>query len=105
MAPRSAVLATGGYPTEPSVIQKIVDDRRNVLEHAQPARAGDEPLRVIDARNAFIMDSMMHDVMRYGTGARAMVLGRQDLAGKSGTTNDYIDAWFSGYQPALVAIA
>jgi penicillin-binding protein 1A len=43
--------------------------------------------------------------MRYGTGARAMVLGRQDLAGKSGTTNDYIDAWFSGYQPALVAVA
>src|SRR5438445_4814920 len=100
-----SVFATGGYRTEPYVIQKIVDDRGNVLAQAQPARAGDESLRVIDTRHAFIMDSMMHDVMRYGTGARAMVLGRQDIAGKSGTTNDYIDAWFSGYQPTLVSIA
>src|SRR5207245_11613096 len=91
--------------TEPYVIQKVVDDRGNVLAQAQPAHAGDESLRVIDTRNAFIMDSMMHDVMRYGTGARAMVLGRQDLAGTSGTTNDYLDAWFSGYQPTLVGIA
>src|SRR6267143_1438846 len=105
MARAFSVFATGGYRTEPYVIQKIVDDRGNVIAEAQPARAGDESLRVIDARNAFIMDSMMHDVMRYGTGARAMVLGRQDLAGKSGTTNDYIDAWFSGYQPTLVGIA
>ena len=71
----------------------------------QPALAGDESLRVIDARNAFIMDSMMHDVVRYGTAARAMSLRRQDLAGKTGTTNDYIDAWFNGYQPTLVGIA
>ncbi len=105
MARAFSVFATGGYRTEPYVIQKVVDDRGNVLAQAQPARAGDESLRVIDTRNAFIMDSMMHDVMRYGTGARAMVLGRQDLAGKSGTTNDYIDAWFSGYQPTLVSIA
>ena len=105
MARAFSVFATGGYRTEPYVIQKVVDDRGNVLAQAQPARAGDESLRVIDTRNAFIMDSMMHDVMRYGTGARAMVLGRQDLAGKSGTTNDYIDAWFSGYQPTLVGIA
>ncbi|HMH18185.1 MAG TPA: penicillin-binding protein 1A [Burkholderiales bacterium] len=105
MARAFSVFATGGYRTEPYVIQKIVDDRGNVLAEAQPARAGDESLRVIDARNAFIMDSMMHDVMRYGTGARAMALGRTDLAGKSGTTNDYIDAWFSGYQPTLVSIA
>jgi len=51
------------------------------------------------------MDSMMHDVVRYGTAARAMSLGRQDLAGKTGTTNDYVDAWFSGYQATLVGIA
>src|SRR6266705_1835107 len=105
MARAFSVFATGGYRTEPYVIQKVVDDRGNVLAQAQPARAGDESLRVIDARNAFIMDSMMHDVMRYGTGARAMALGRQDLAGKSGTTNDYVDAWFSGYQPTLVSVA
>jgi penicillin-binding protein 1A len=105
MARAFSVFATGGYRTEPYVIQKIVDDRGNVLAQAEPTRAGDESLRVIDARNAFIMDSMMHDVMRYGTGARAMVLGRQDLAGKSGTTNDYVDAWFNGYQPTLASIA
>jgi penicillin-binding protein 1A len=51
------------------------------------------------------MDSMLHDVVRYGTGARAMSLGRKDLAGKTGTTNDLVDAWFAGYQPSLTAIA
>lgn len=105
MARAFSVFATGGYRTEPYVIQKIVDDRGNVLAQAQPALAGDESLRVIDARNAFIMDSMMRDVVRYGTAARAMSLQRQDLAGKTGTTNDYIDAWFSGYHPTLVGIA
>jgi len=105
MARAFSVFATGGYRTEPYVIQKIVDDRGNVLAQAQPALAGDESLRVIDARNAFIMDSMMHDVIRTGTAARAMALQRQDLAGKTGTTNDYIDAWFSGYQPTLLAVA
>ncbi len=105
MARAFSVFATGGYRTEPYVIQRIVDDRGNVLAQAQPALAGDESLRVIDARNAFIMDSMMHDVIRVGTAARAMALQRQDLAGKTGTTNDYIDAWFSGYQPTLLAVA
>ncbi len=105
MARAFSVFATGGYRTEPYVIQKIVDDRGNVLAQAQPTLAGDESLRVIDARNAFIMDSMMHDVVRYGTAARAMALQRLDLAGKTGTTNDYIDAWFSGYHPTLVGIA
>jgi penicillin-binding protein 1A len=105
MARAFSVFATGGYRTEPYVIQKIVDDRGNLLAQAQPAQAGDESLRVIDARNAFIMDSMMHDVIRSGTAARAMALQRQDLAGKTGTTNDYVDAWFSGYQPTLVSVA
>jgi penicillin-binding protein 1A len=105
MARAYSVFATGGYRTEPYVIQKVVDDHGNVLSEAKPAQAGDATLRVIDARNAFIMDSMMHDVIRYGTGARAMALQRQDLAGKTGTTNDYVDSWFNGYQPTLVAIA
>ena len=105
MARGYAVFANGGYRIEPYVVQRIVDDRGNVLAQAQPPRAGDESLRVIDARNAFIMDSMLHDVVRYGTAARAMSLGRKDLAGKTGTTNDLVDAWFAGYQPTLVAIA
>jgi penicillin-binding protein 1A len=99
------VFANGGYRIEPYLIARIVDDRGNVLAEAQAPQAGDESLRVIDARNAFLMDSMMHDVVRYGTAVRAMSLGRQDLAGKTGTTNDYVDAWFSGYHPTLVGIA
>ena len=100
-----AVFANGGYLVQPYFIHKIVDDRGNVLALAEPKRSGDESLRVIDARNAFIMDNMMQDVTRVGTAARAARLGRSDLAGKTGTTNEFVDAWFAGYQPTLVAIA
>ena len=105
MARAYGVFANGGYRVDPYVIARIVDDRGNLLAEAQPVTAGDENLRVIDKRNAFIMDSMMHDVVRIGTAARAAVLGRQDLAGKTGTTNDFVDAWFAGYQPGLVAVS
>jgi penicillin-binding protein 1A len=105
MARAYGVFANGGYLVQPYFIQKIVDDRGNALGVANPQRAGDEQLRVIDARNAFIMDSMMQDVTRYGTAARAARLGRHDLAGKTGTTNDFVDAWFCGYQPGLVGVA
>jgi penicillin-binding protein 1A len=105
MARAYAVFANGGYLLQPYFIQKIVDDRGNALALAEPRRAGDEALRVIDPRNAFIMDNMMQDVTRVGTGARAARLGRSDLAGKTGTTNEFVDAWFAGYQPSLVAIA
>jgi len=105
MARAYAVFANGGYLLQPYFIQKIVDDRGNLLALADPRRAGDEELRVIDERNAFIMDNMMQDVVRIGTAARAARLGRADLAGKTGTTNEFVDAWFAGYQPALVAVA
>ncbi len=105
MARAYAVFANGGFLVQPYVIQRIVDDRGEPLGLAKPARAGDETLRVIDARNAFIMDSMMQDVTRYGTAARASKLGRRDLAGKTGTTNDFVDGWFCGYMPSLVGIA
>jgi penicillin-binding protein 1A len=105
MARAYAVFANGGYLIQPYFIQKIVDDRGNPLALAKPKRAGDESLRVIDPRNAFIMDHMMQDVTRVGTAARAARLGRSDLAGKTGTTNEFVDAWFAGYQPSLVGIA
>jgi len=105
MARAYAVFANGGYLVQPYFIHKIVDDRGNAIALANPRRAGDEALRVIDARNAFIMDNMMQDVTRYGTAARLARLGRDDLAGKTGTTNEFVDAWFAGYQPALVGIA
>jgi penicillin-binding protein 1A len=105
MARAYAVFANGGYLVDPYLVERIVDDRGNLLAQAQPARAGDESLRVIDIRNAFIMNSLMHDVVRYGTGARANALGRGDLSGKTGTTNDNVDAWVAGYHPTLVTIA
>ncbi len=105
MARGYAVFANGGYLIQPHFIRKIVDDRGNELGTANPPQAGEEALRVIDPRNAFIMDSMMQDVTRYGTAASVGKLGRRDLAGKTGTTNDFVDGWFCGYHPELVGIA
>jgi penicillin-binding protein 1A len=105
MARAYGVFANEGYLVQPYFIHKVVDDRGNVVALAKPVRAGDETLRVIDARNAFIMDNMLQDVTRYGTAARVARLGRNDLAGKTGTTNEFVDAWFAGYQPHLVGIA
>jgi penicillin-binding protein 1A len=101
-----SVFANGGYRISPYIVHQILDETGKVLAAAKPGIAGDESLRVIDARNAWLMDSMMHDVVRRGTATRAAaVLKRSDLAGKTGTTNDYIDAWFCGYQPTVVGIA
>jgi len=100
-----AVFANGGYRIQPYIVKQILDDKGNVLAEAQPVTAGDENLRVIDPRNAYLMDSMMHDVVRRGTATRALQLKRGDLAGKTGTTNDFVDAWFCGYQPTLVGVA
>ena len=93
-----SIFANGGYRVEPYIVRQILDDKGKVLAATQPSLAGDESLRAIDARNAWLMDSMMHDVVRRGTATRAAaVLKRGDLAGKTGTTNDYKDAWFGGY--------
>ena len=100
-----SVFANGGYKITPFIVRQILDDKGNVLAETQPVVAGDEQLRVVDARNAYLMDSMMHDVVRRGTATKALSLKRGDLAGKTGTTNDYIDAWFCGYQPTVVGIA
>ncbi|WP_312514362.1 penicillin-binding protein 1A [Massilia sp.] len=105
MAGAYAVFANGGYRISPYLISKVTDSDGKVLSEARPAKAGDEANRVIDARNAFLMDSMLKDVVRHGTAVKAMSLKRTDLAGKTGTTNDSIDAWFAGYQPKLVGIA
>jgi len=101
-----STFANGGYKIEPYIVRQILDDKGNVLAEAQPVVAGDESARVLDPRNAYLMDSMMHDVVRRGTATKAYsALKRADLAGKTGTTNDYIDAWFCGYQPTLAGIA
>jgi penicillin-binding protein 1A len=100
-----AVFANGGYRVAPYFIERVEDSRGNVLLAAKPTVAGGGAERVIDARNAFIMTSIMRDVMRVGTGARSGKLGRHDLAGKTGTTNEFVDAWFSGYVGELVAVS
>ena len=105
MATAYSVFANGGYKIRPYIISHITDSDGKILSQARPEKAGDESNRVIDARNAFIMDTLLKDVVRGGTAARANILNRPDLAGKTGTTNDSIDAWFAGYQPSLVAVA
>ena len=105
MAGAYAVFANGGYKINPYLISKITDASGAVVSEVKPDRAGAEANRVIDARNAFVMDSMLKDVVKYGTATKALVLKRPDIAGKTGTTNDSIDAWFAGYQSKLVGIA
>jgi len=100
-----AVFANGGYKVSPYIISKVTDNSGKVLSQAVPDKAGDETNRVIDERNAFLMDSMMKDVVKFGTATRALVLKRPDIAGKTGTTNDSVDAWFAGYQPKVVGVA
>jgi len=101
-----SVFANGGYKIQPYVIKEIQDERGQVLARSAQVEAGDESIRAIDPRNAFLMDSMLRDVTIYGTAAKASVaLKRQDLAGKTGTTNEYVDAWFCGYQATVTGCA
>ena len=98
-----AVFANGGYRIRPYIVREIQDDKKQVLARAEPVMAGDDHLRAIDPRNAYLMDSMLRDVTIYGTAARASAtLKRRDLAGKTGTTNEHVDAWFCGYQQTVV---
>ena len=99
-----AVFANGGYRLNPYLITKVTDARGHVLNEAKPQPL-DASMRVIDARNAFVMDSMLQEVARSGTAAKAQAqLKRPDLFGKTGTTNDSMDAWFAGFQKRLVGV-
>jgi penicillin-binding protein, 1A family len=105
MATAYAIFANGGFRVKPYFIDRILDNTGKIVSRTQPVIAGEGADQVIDPRNAFIMTSMLKDVIRMGTAAHAMSLGRQDLAGKTGTTNDHVDAWFCGFQPSLVAVS
>ena len=100
-----SIFANGGFRITPYFIRRIEDDKGNILNQAEPVVAGENAEQVIDVRNAFTMVSMMQDVVRHGTAMRAMQLGRQDLAGKTGTTSESMDAWFCGFQPTIVGIS
>jgi penicillin-binding protein 1A len=99
-----AILANGGFGIHPYLIRRLVDGNGKVLMEAQPQVAGDTAPRVMDVRTDYVLDSMLKDVARIGTAARAASLGRADVAGKTGTTNESHDAWFSGYAGGLVAV-
>ncbi|MDD2919227.1 penicillin-binding protein 1A [Rhodoferax sp.] len=104
MASAYSVFANGGYRVNPWLISRVTDQRGKVLTQT-PTPALDESMRTIAARNAFIMGSLLQEVTRSGTAASAQAtLKRPDLYGKTGTTNDSMDAWFAGYQPTLTAI-
>lgn len=122
MATGYAVLANGGFRVDPYVIERIEQDGTGLVFQTQPktvcadcpdtAAGGNDDApdpshapRVLDPRNRYLMYSMMRDVIRQGTATKARELGRKDLAGKTGTTNDQRDAWFNGFNQHLVANA
>ena len=106
MAGAYAVFANGGYRVMPYLIQKVVDARGKVLFESAPVAAGTGEAPVLDPRNVFLVDSMLQDVVRSGTGYIAgQKLQRQDIAGKTGTTNDAMDGWFAGYGGGVAAVA
>ncbi len=104
MATAYGVFATGGYLVAPVLIAKVADTKGQVLQHSEFAEL-DESKRTLDARNAFVMNTLLQEVTRSGTAASAKrALGRGDIFGKTGTTNDSLDAWFTGFHPTLVAV-
>jgi penicillin-binding protein 1A len=99
-----SVFANGGYRINPWMISKITEQKGKVLAQAKPV-VPDESMRAVDARNAFVISTLLQEVTRSGTAARAQAtLKRPDIYGKTGTTNDSMDAWFAGYHPTLTAI-
>ena len=106
LASAYSVIANGGFRVNPYLIDKMIDSKGTVLFEAKTTRAREDAVRVLDARTAFVVDSMLQEVTKTGTAASSRVkLDRNDIAGKTGTTNDSRDAWFAGYNPKIVAIA
>ncbi len=104
MATGYSVFANGGMRVQPHVITRVTDQKGKVLVDS-PAQAVDEADRAISPRNAFVMTSLLQEVTRSGTAAKARVaLKRDDIYGKTGTTNDSMDAWFAGYHRNLAAV-
>ena len=105
MATAFGTFANGGYRVNPWMIAKVIDRKGKILAEFKPPLL-DDALRVIEARNAFLMTSLLQEVTRSGTAAKARVeLKRDDIFGKTGTTNDSMDAWFAGSHMTLTAVA
>ena len=105
MAGAYSVFANGGFAVTPYLIQKVVDARGAVLFAAKPVAVAQEADRVLDARNAFVTSSLLHEVTVSGTAAAAQKLGRSDLAGKTGTSSDAVDGWFAGFAGPVTGVA
>ena len=106
MAQAYAVFANGGHRVTPVLIERIVDAQGRVLFEAPPAPSLDDSTRVLPERNVFVVTTLLRDVPQRGTAARAQAtLQRDDLHGKTGTTNDAVDAWFAGWAPGVVGVA
>ena len=120
MATAYAALANGGYKVEPYIIQRVEDANGEIIMQTTPTTVCETCLldnnnadntgfkvaeQIMTPQNHYIMNSLLRDVVKHGTGRKAMSLGRNDLAGKTGTTNDQLDAWFNGFHPELVAVS
>ena len=105
MAAGYAAFANGGYLIKPYLITKITDAKGTILHETPTPQGGNEASRIITEGNAFMVDSLLKNVVAHGTAAKALSLNRSDIAGKTGTTNDAFDAWFAGYQNRIVAVA
>jgi len=106
MARAYATFANGGWRVDPVLVERITDAQGRVLFEAPPPAPLAEDARVLPARNVFVTSSLLQDVTRVGTAARAQAtLGRSDLYGKTGTTDDAVDAWFAGFHPSVAAVA
>ena len=104
MATGYSVFANGGMRVQPHMITRVTDHKGKILVDSPPQRAN-EASRAISPRNAFVMTSLLQEVTRSGTAAKARVaLKRDDIYGKTGTTNDSMDAWFAGYHRNLAAV-
>jgi len=105
MATAYSVFANGGYLVQPHLITRITDPKGKVLVDSPLPPQPEETQRAITPRNSFVMNSLLQEVTRSGTAARAQAtLKRPDLYGKTGTTNDAMDAWFAGYNPQITGI-
>ena len=117
MAGAYTALSNGGYRVEPFLVQRIEDSNGNIVyqqeaitvcancEQVVSETAIKSAPRVIDEQNAYIIDDMLKDVIKRGTGHAATALNRPDIAGKTGTTNGPTDAWFVGYNPNITTAA
>ncbi|MDB5825868.1 MAG: penicillin-binding protein [Variovorax sp.] len=105
MATAYSVFANGGYRVDPHLVARVTDRDGKVLSEVKPPVL-DESTRAIPERNAYLMDSLLQSVVKSGTGSKAyQALKRDDIYGKTGTTNDSVDTWFAAFQPTMVGIA